>query len=66
MFSFNEEFRTLWAKIPTIVTFQDYVELANTIGSARLDRQISDIDEKALEEALEIFRIARGIKLEEH
>ena len=65
MFSFDEEFRTLWAKIPTIVTFRDYVELANTISSARMDRQISKTDEETLEAALELFRIARGIQLEE-
>ena len=61
MFSFGEKFRELWALIPTIVDFWDYVDVANAIDDARTGREITERDEAVLLEALEAFRKARDI-----
>lgn len=61
MFSFGEKFRELWAQIPTIVNYWDYVGMANVIDDARTGREITERDEAVLLEALEAFRKARNI-----
>lgn len=61
MFSFGEKFRELWALIPTIVNYRDYVGMANVIDDARTSREITERDEAVLLEALEAFRKARNI-----
>ena len=61
MFSFGEKFRELWALIPTIVDFWDYVGVANAIDDARTGREITERDEAVLLEALEAFRKALNI-----
>lgn len=61
MFSFGEKFRELWALIPTIVNYWDYVGMANVIDDARTGREITERDEAVLLEALEAFRKARNI-----
>ena len=61
MFSFGEKFRELWAQIPTIVSYWDYVGMANVIDDARTGREITERDESVLLEALEAFRKARNI-----
>ena len=64
MFSFGEKFKDLWAQIPTIVTYWDYVGMANAIDDARTGREITERDEKTLLQALDVFRDARGIKMQ--
>lgn len=64
MFSFGEKFMELWAQIPTIVTYWDYVGMANTIDDAYTGREITEKDEALLLMALEEFREARRIKRE--
>lgn len=61
MFSFGEKFRELWAQIPTIVSYWDYVGMANVIDDARTGLEITERDEAVLLEALEAFRKARNI-----
>lgn len=61
MFSFGEKFRELWALIPTIVSYWDYVGMANVIDDARTGLEITERDEAVLLEALEAFRKARNI-----
>lgn len=61
MFSFGEKFRELWAQIPTIVSYWDYVGMANVIDDARTSAGITERDEAVLLEALEAFRKARNI-----
>ena len=61
MFSFGEKFRELWALIPPIVNYWDYVGMANVIDDARTGREITERDEAVLLEALEAFRKARNI-----
>ena len=62
MFSFDEKFKELWAKIPEIVTYRDYCRMANTIDDARTNREITERDETTLLKALDTFKEARGIK----
>lgn len=62
MFSFGEKFRELWGMIPTVVSYWDYVGVANAIDDARTGREITERDERTLLAALEIFRMERGIK----
>lgn len=62
MFSFGEKFQELWAQIPTIVTYRDYVGMANAIDDARTGREITDRDERVLLDALEMFKKAREIR----
>ena len=61
MFSFGEKFQELWAQIPTIVSYWDYVGMANVIDDARTGREITERDEAVLLEALETFRKAQNI-----
>ena len=61
MFSFGEKFQELWALIPSIVNYWDYVGMANVIDDARTGREITERDEAVLLEALEAFRKARNI-----
>ena len=61
MFSFGEKFRELWALIPTIATYWDYVGLANAIDDARTGCEITERDEHTLLNALNVFKVARGI-----
>lgn len=61
MFSFDERFQELLSLIPTVVTYEDYCGLANEIDGARTGIEITDRDEKVLLEALEVFKVARGI-----
>lgn len=65
MFSFDEKFQELWAEIPTIYNYRQYVEVANIIDDARTGREITERDETTLLQALELFREARMIKKEE-
>lgn len=65
MFSFGEKFQELWALIPTIVSIQDYYGMANAIDDARTGREITDRDEQVLLEVLEVFEVARRIKVRE-
>ena len=65
MFSFGEKFRELWALIPTIVNYWDYVGMANVIDDARTGREITERDETVLLEALEVFRKVRDIPVQE-
>ena len=62
MFSFGEKFQELWAQIPTIVTYQDYVGLANLIDDAYTGYEITERDEQTLLEALRVFKNARKIQ----
>ena len=62
MFSFGEKFKELWAQIPTIVSFRDYVGMANAIDDARTGREITDRDEQVLLKTLELFKEARQIE----
>ena len=62
MFSFGEKFKELWAKIPTIVTYWDYIVLANAIDDASTGYEITPRDETVLLQALEMFKTARNIK----
>ena len=62
MFSFGEKFRELWEAIPTIVTYWDYVRMANAIDNARGGDEITKKDEETLLQALEVFKAARCIK----
>ena len=66
MFSFGEKFKELWSQIPSIVSFRDYVGMANAIDDARTDREITERDERVLLNALEAFRTAREIEALEH
>lgn len=65
MYSFGEKFQELWAQIPTIVSFRDYVGMANAIDDARTGREITERDEQVLLEVLEVFKVARRIKYRE-
>ena len=62
MFSFGEKFQELWAQIPSIVNYRDYVGMANAIDDARTGREITDRDEQVLLEVLELFKNARDIR----
>lgn len=62
MFSFGEKFMELWGQIPEIITYRDYVRMMNDIDNARGAREITERDEVALLEALEVFKRARGCK----
>lgn len=62
MFSFDEKFQELWAQIPNIVNYRDYVGMANAIDDARTGREITDRDEQVLLEVLELFKNARDIR----
>ena len=62
MFSFGEKFQELWAQIPIIVSYWDYVGMANAIDDARTGREITDRDEIVLLDALAIFKNAREIR----
>lgn len=62
MFSFREKFQELWAQIPKIVSYWDYVGMANAIDDARTGREITDRDEIVLLDALAIFKNAREIR----
>lgn len=62
MFSFGEKFKELWAQIPTIVSFRDYVGIANAIDDARTGREITDRDERVLLKVLETFKEARQLE----
>lgn len=64
MFSFGEKFQELWVQIPTIVSYRDYVGMANVIDDARTGREITDRDERVLLDALEMFKQARRIRNE--
>lgn len=61
LFSFGEKFVSLWTQIPGIVSYWDYVGLANAIDDARTGNEITQRDEAVLLEALEAFRKARNI-----
>lgn len=61
MFSFGKKFVGLWTQIPGIVSYWDYVGLANDIDDARTGDEITQRDEAVLLEALEAFRKARNI-----
>ena len=61
MFSVGEIFMELWAQIPTIVSYYDYVGMANAIDDARTGREITERDERVLLEALETVKRAREI-----
>ena len=61
MFSFDERFKELWAEIPTIVQYWDYIRVANEIDDARIGQEITERDETVLLQALELFKQARGI-----
>lgn len=65
MFSFAAKFRELWEQIPAIVSYRDYVGMANAIDDARTGYEITDRDEEVLLNVLEAFRVARRIKDEE-
>lgn len=62
MFSFGEKFQELWAQIPAIATYWDYVGMANAIDDAYTGNEITERDENTLLKALEVFKQARGIK----
>lgn len=62
MFSFADKFRELWEQIPGIVSYRDYVGLANAIDDARTGCEITDRDEEVLLNVLEAFRVARQIE----
>ena len=62
MFSFDEKFQELWAQIPSIVNYRDYVGMANAIDDARTSLEITYRDEQVLLEALELFKKARNIR----
>lgn len=62
MFSFGEKFKELWNQIPHVISFRDYIGLANAIDDARTGREITQRDEQALLNALEAFRNAREIE----
>jgi len=62
MFSFDEKFQELWAQIPNIVNYRDYVGMANAIDDARTGRENTDRDEQVLLEVLELFKNARDIR----
>lgn len=66
MFSFGEKFKELWAQIPTIASYRDYVGMANAIDDARTGREITERDERVLLNALEVFRNAREIEAREY
>ena len=61
MFPFGEEFKRLFAKIPTVLTYFDYVRLCNEIDDARTSYDIAATDEKLLLECLEKYAEARKI-----
>ena len=62
MFSFAETFMELWSQIPSIITYRGYVSMANAIDDARTGREITERDETTLLQALEVVKVARGIK----
>ena len=61
MFSFGETFQKLWAEISAIITYRDYVIMANAIDDAYTGREITERDEATLLAALAVFRDARKI-----
>ena len=61
VFSFGEKFQQLWAQIPSIVTYRDYVAMDNAIDDAHTGYEITERDENTLRVALNVFRAARGI-----
>ena len=61
MFSFGEKFKELWEQIPEIISYWDYVGMANDIDNAYTSREITERDEKTLLDALEVVRKARRI-----
>lgn len=66
MFSFGEEFKELWGRIPAIASYYDYVGMANAIDDARTGQKITERDERVLLAALEVFRTAREIETLEY
>lgn len=52
---YSEEFRRLWVEIPEVITYRDYVEVANMIDSARMDRLITEQEEKVLLGCLDVY-----------
>lgn len=49
------EFNRLWAEIPRVMTYREYVNLCNEIDSSHLDREITDKDERVLIDCLEKY-----------
>lgn len=65
IFSGGEEFTRLWAEVPKVVTYRDYIEMCNGIDSARMDRMITDRDEHILLAALEAVKKYKKITADE-
>ena len=66
IFSGGEEFARLWNELPKIVTYRDYIVMCNEIDSARMNREITDRDEKILLASIEAIKTYKGIKDEEY
>lgn len=52
---YSEDFRRLWDEIPKVITYRDYVKAANMIDSVRMDRFITEREEKVLLGCLDVY-----------
>ena len=52
---YSEEFNRLWEELSKVLTYRDYVEEANMIDSARMDRLITEHEEKTLLGCLDAY-----------
>ena len=64
MFSFGPIFQELWGEIPTVKNYEEYCKMANAIDDASVNRDITARDESTLLMALDLIKVARGIKAE--
>lgn len=62
MFSFGPIFQELWGEIPTVTNYEEYCKVANIIDDASVRRDITATDESTLLMALDLIKVARGIK----
>lgn len=62
MFNYGEKFKELWDEIPTIISYDDYIKMANEIDNACTGEEITKKDEKTLLAALEVFWLYANIR----
>ena len=65
MFSYGETFRWLWAEIPKVESYREYIGLCNKIDDCRTGYEITKTDETLLLEALALYAKTRGVRTEE-
>ena len=60
-FSGGEDFKKLWADIPTVSTYFEYCGLANEIEDYHGDHVITDFDKQILLDTLDRWAQAKGL-----